>query len=93
MLRTTETGILVDLGCNVGYFGPKVKNFSCNTLGVDFSLNALLWCKKLNRYTTIVKSSFKYLPFSTNSVSGVLLLDCLSIYSNSEIQQILGEAY
>jgi SAM-dependent methyltransferase len=93
ILKTTEAGILVDLGCNVGYFGPILKNFSSNTIGVDFSLNALLWCKKLNRYTTIVKSSFRHLPFSTNSVSGVLLLDCLSIYSNTEIQQILSEAY
>jgi len=93
MLKATETEILVDLGCNVGYFGPILKNFSSNTIGVDFSLNALLWCKKLNRYKTVVNGSFQHLPFSTNSISGVLLLDCLSIYSITEIQQILSEAY
>ncbi|MCX7765912.1 MAG: class I SAM-dependent methyltransferase [Candidatus Sumerlaeia bacterium] len=82
LLKADATQRAIDLGCGTGLILTELNNFAFS-LGVDFSMSALCFCRKRG-LKDLICADVNYLPFTDSCCDLVFALDLLEHISDDE---------
>ncbi len=75
LLKTSESQRVIDLGCGTGLILAELNNFTFS-LGVDFSMSALSFCRQRG-LKNLICADVNYIPFTDSCCDLVFALDLL----------------
>jgi len=89
MLRLKRSDNVIEIGCGVGYQIPEIANRCKSYVGIDFSKEAIKFCKKIKNVKLKIADAYK-IPFKNNSFDVVIMIDVFHNLKNSK--KVLNEA-
>ncbi len=70
--------VLLDIGCNRGFFAEYLSTLSEQTIGLDYAEPAVRYCREHDRYSLQLFADGIRLPLPETSVDACVLLDSLT---------------